>query len=146
MRNETVLQWKLPPCGKQKLNFDAALFHDINFAGVGVILRNEVGEVVFALSRKEIGVSAVDGIEALAFFRGLQMLLNMGCNGLIIEGDSMHVIDDIKSREPRFTSQVPIIKEIQQILRHLSDWELSHVGRWGNEAAHFASKTCLYGG
>lgn len=140
MRKEKVLQWQPAPCGKLKLNLEGPIIHGTNFVGIGVLLRNEAGEVLFAISRKEVGVFYVDDIKAFTALRGLHMLRNIGCHGLILEGGSLHIIDAIKSQEPNFTAQAPIISEIQQLLHHFPDWELCHVGRQGNEAAHMLTR------
>lgn len=53
-----------------------ALFNGTNFAEIGVVLRNDAGEVLYALIRQEMRVFDVDDhFEALAALRGLQMIL-----------------------------------------------------------------------
>lgn len=44
--------WCPPPASRFKLNFDAAIFLDYKCLGVGVIIRNEKGEVMRAMSTK----------------------------------------------------------------------------------------------
>ena len=44
--------WQSPPKSKFKLNFDAAIFSDLGCLGMGVIIRNEKGEVMGAISAR----------------------------------------------------------------------------------------------
>lgn len=46
MRKEKILQWQPAPCGKLKLNLEGPIIHGTNFVGIGVLLRNEAGEVL----------------------------------------------------------------------------------------------------
>lgn len=64
LRNENVLEWQPPPYDKVKLNFDGTLFSGTNFVVIGVILMNNTGVVLFALSIKEMRDFYVDDVEA----------------------------------------------------------------------------------
>lgn len=66
IRKERLLSWKPPPSGKSKLNFDGPLLKQSKNVGIGVILRDNKGEVLLALSQKEVGMFDVDVIEVLA--------------------------------------------------------------------------------
>ena len=44
--------WQPPPESKFKLNFDAAIFSDLGCLDMGVIIRNEKGEVMGAISAR----------------------------------------------------------------------------------------------
>lgn len=70
VHKECLLSWKPPPQGKIKLNFLGALFPSFGTAGLGVIVRDDRGEVLLALCRKEVGVLEVDDVEAMAALRG----------------------------------------------------------------------------
>ena len=41
MRDSERVIWKLPPWPRHKVNFDGAVFREENFAGVGVVIRDE---------------------------------------------------------------------------------------------------------
>ena len=45
------LRWRPPPVGLLKVNFDGALFVEENIAGLGIIIRNESGLVMAALTQ-----------------------------------------------------------------------------------------------
>lgn len=109
-------------------------------AGVGIILRNDQGVVLFAASRKEVWDFSVDDIEALAALRGLQMILQLGYPSLQLEGDSLTVIEAIMSHEPNFMIQGPLIMEINRLLRFFQHYDVVHVGRQSNEAAHLLAQ------
>ena len=49
---ESANHWQPPPISKFKLNFDAVVFTDLGCWGMGVIIRNEKGEVMAAKSAK----------------------------------------------------------------------------------------------
>ncbi|KAG6732639.1 hypothetical protein I3842_01G187900 [Carya illinoinensis] len=63
IRKERLLSWKPPPSGKSKLNFDGPLLKQSKNVGIGVILRDNKGEVLLALSQKEVGMFDVDNNE-----------------------------------------------------------------------------------
>ena len=48
--NTNQVSWMPPPTNSLKINFDGALFRDINKAGLGVVIRNEYGQVLASLS------------------------------------------------------------------------------------------------
>ena len=97
-----------------KLNFDAAVFSDMNCSGVGAIVRNHVGEVMAAMLAKGEYVHNSDEAEVLACHKALEFAMEAGFSNLVIEGDNSnvmralsastinnslygHVVDDIRS-------------------------------------------------
>ena len=49
---QSPARWKPPTIGELKANFDGAVFVNTGEAGIGVVIRNEFGEVMAALSEK----------------------------------------------------------------------------------------------
>lgn len=86
-KKEKILSWKPPQAGYVKLNFNGAIFQDLGVAGVGIVLRNDQGVVLFAASRKEIGGFSVDDIEVMATLKSLWMISQLGFQNLQLEGD-----------------------------------------------------------
>ncbi|XP_065621034.1 uncharacterized protein LOC136063918 [Quercus suber] len=58
------ISWKPPPTSTYKLNFDAAIFPDLNCSRFGAIIRNEEGEVMAGMSVK--GPLSLNSAEAEA--------------------------------------------------------------------------------
>ena len=45
-----LICWLPLPDGVYKVNFDAALFGNLGMVGIGVVVRDSVGEIIVALS------------------------------------------------------------------------------------------------
>lgn len=86
--------WQAPPQGALKLNVDGAIFESHNRVGVGVILRNDSYEVIMAASKKENGVNVPMEVELLAILIGLQICISMSIYELIIESDSLLIVNE----------------------------------------------------
>ena len=44
--------WKSPASGSVKINYDGAMFEDINVARIGVIVQNDRGEVLATMTER----------------------------------------------------------------------------------------------
>ena len=87
--NET---WKPPPATAYKLNFDAAIFADLDRTGVGAIIRNEQGQVMAAMTAAGPKANSSDEAELLACRRSMEFAVDAGFTKLIIEGDNVNVM------------------------------------------------------
>lgn len=79
---------------------------------MGALLRDEMGNVIIAMSKAEMLVinAAVD-IEALAIQRGIQMVRNIGVKNIIIEGNSLWTIKALNSLMPNLSRQGHLFEE-----------------------------------
>ena len=59
-------RWQPPDAGLFKINFDRAMFEDRKLAGLGIVIRDESGLIIVALSQKIPLPSSMDMVEALA--------------------------------------------------------------------------------
>ena len=83
---------KPPSQDVYKLNFDAAVFSDLNCSGVGAIIRNCDGEVMAGMAARGEYVHNSDDAEALACRKALEFAMEAGFSSLIIEGDNSNVM------------------------------------------------------
>ena len=83
--------WRPPPEYTFKLNFDAAIFLDLNCSGVGAMIRNERGEVMAAMSAR--GPHVVDSAvaEVIACRRALEFTCEVGFTDLVVEREIISV-------------------------------------------------------
>ena len=67
----TPVYWHPPQEGMYKANFDAALFDGLGMAGLGVVMRDSMGNIIAALSQKIRSPHSVEMAEALVCNRAL---------------------------------------------------------------------------
>ena len=60
------IYWHPPQEGMYKANFDAALFDGLGMAGLGIVVRDSMGNIIAALSQKIRSPHSVEMAEALA--------------------------------------------------------------------------------
>ena len=132
--------WK-PPCSPFcKINFDGALFQDQKMAGIGVVIRNPNGHVIGALSDRIFLPAIVDEVEALACRKAISFALDLGVENVILEGDSMTIIQALNSDSSCASSYGHIIDDIRACALLFSSISFSHVKRQGNNVADSLAK------
>ena len=65
-RTARLVRWRSPPTGLLKVNFDGAYFAEENKAGLGIIIRNDVGLVMATLTQQIPLPALVEMVEVLA--------------------------------------------------------------------------------
>ncbi|KAF5472052.1 hypothetical protein F2P56_008799 [Juglans regia] len=121
---QTLLCWQPPPSGQLKLNFDGAIFYQELKSEVGAVLRDDKESMIMAMSRLEEGILLVEDVEAIAALRALQFISH-----LILEGDSLFIVEAIQSTSIVEFSYSLIIREIKLLLSQFQSYDVLHVGR-----------------
>ena len=85
-------RWQPLGPGLYKVNVDGALFNADNTAGLGVVIRNEQGQVMVSLSERLPLPSSVIEVEALAAQQGLELAVETGFKNIVLESDSRILI------------------------------------------------------
>ena len=100
-RRESMQErWKPPPHGWYKINIDGATFKDEGHSGLGIIVRNDRGEIMGALSKRiRFPLGALEA-EAKAAECGVIFAWELGLREVIIEGDSQVVIHALSTEQP----------------------------------------------
>ena len=89
--------WHPPPASVFKLNFDAAIFSDLNSSRVGAMIRNENGEVVASMLAKGPPVGDSEEAEILACRKVSEFAIDASFSELVNEGDNANVMKSISS-------------------------------------------------
>nr|POE63780.1 hypothetical protein CFP56_26606 [Quercus suber] len=96
-------RWTPPSFGLYKINFDGALFEEQACAGLGVVIRDSVGLLIGALSQKIWYQGSMDMVEALAASRAIIFAKELCLQSMVVEGDSLQVIQAILVARPSRT-------------------------------------------
>ena len=80
-----------------KLNFNAAVFASTRSLGVGVIVRNSLGDVMASPSARGLAVANSEEALALVWRKAVEFAMDVGFTDLVIEGDNAAVMKAITS-------------------------------------------------
>lgn len=123
-----------PLSGWMKLNFDGASRGISGRSRLGTIIRNDVGEVVRAISGL-VGVVTNNVAEISTLEAGLQWCVNNEVVNLIIEGDSQVILNGVTKFVFQNWQLECWILRINKLLNSLGDYHIQHTYREGNKAA-----------
>ena len=139
-RTVPVQTWKPPSGAQYKINFDAAVFADIKVSGVGVVIRNDKGEVMAALSARGPPVTDSEEAKVLAGRKALEFALDLGFSEVVLEGDNIGVMRSIQSKGANNSSLGHIYGDIHCLAAGFRVWSVSYVKRTANSVAHSLAK------
>nr|XP_023920968.1 uncharacterized protein LOC112032440 [Quercus suber] len=135
--------WKPPPPGVFKVNVDGALFSKTKQAGVGVLVRDEEGNVIAALARKlECPLGAL-AMEAKALEIGVSFVEEVGLRDVVFEGDSLLVINAVQGINEAEASVRNIILGVLRNVQRFRTFDFLHTKRQGNAPAHLLAQHAL---
>lgn len=114
-----VQRWRPPSGSVYKVNFDAPVFASTDSSGVGVIIRNDKGEAMAALSVAGPSVSTSEEAEVLACRKALEFAVDAGFRDVVVEGDNSAVMKAILSPRARWSRLGHLYEDISCRLRGL---------------------------
>ena len=131
----TDVRWSAPPPGYYKINVDGAIDESRRMSSVGVIIRDCEGRVVVARSKVLNAMYEAETIEAFAVEEGILLAYERGLNQVVIESDSLSVVQAINTNSI-MEELGSIIQGIIGFLRAFGSWNLKHLKREFNRATH----------
>ncbi|XP_063946052.1 uncharacterized protein LOC135151500 [Daucus carota subsp. sativus] len=136
--------WQPPPPGHFKLNVDAALHKGEGQFALGLILRNDAGVFVKGKNMKVAGEVSVMEAEARGVLEAIKWVEDSGIQCVIVESDSLLVVQALKSTETYQLEVGHILDEWKIKLKSRADLSVCHVKKQANRAAHLMAKVpCL---
>ena len=144
-----TVKWSPPPQGLYNVNVDGAVFTTRKQTGIGVIIRNDAGAVVAALSKKMVVPLEALETEAKAMEMGVRFTAEVGIRDVIFEGDSLAVYNAMRGSGSESTAIQNIVTGVLRQAQGFRMFDFSHVKRQGNVPAHvlaqYAGKVEDYG-
>ena len=120
------------------------MFKELGSCGIGVVIRNERGLLMGAMSKKlDLPLGALE-VEAKAFEEGFQLAGDLGLRNIIVEGDAKTVTDALAGRCAPPSSIQMIIEGSWRGSHNVQEWQISHVCRAGNCAAHLMARNAKF--
>ena len=123
-----------------RLFFNGAWVSENNKGDIGVVIRNENGEVMGA---KASSINIEENsfcVEAKAMVSAMIFALEMSFTDVEFEGDALTVIKKMQEGEADFSTIWNDIEEARNRVSTFRNCSFKHVGRKGNEAANKLAK------
>ena len=132
--------WTPPNRGWFKVNTDGAIFEDLGCCGIGVVIRNERGQLMGAMSKKiELPLGALEA-EAKAMEEGMQLAWDLGLKEIILECDSEMVVKALGDQSLLQNAIQKVIEGIKEGLNCFTAWRVTHIRKSGNIFAHIMAR------
>jgi ribonuclease HI len=116
-------KWKPPPKGSLKLNFDGALKGNPGRTGMGGVIGDDQGKII-RLYTGSLGNSTNNAVEFRSLEIGLEILRREGMTNIVVEGDSMLVINTARklqndTKVGKIQRHWHLVYSLQKIQEHL---------------------------
>ncbi|XP_075648635.1 uncharacterized protein LOC142619423 [Castanea sativa] len=98
-QSDEASRWEAPPVGVYKVNVDGAASGDGRSTGIGVVIRNSMGEPIAALCKPLPRQFSSLETEIFAVEHGILLAKEMELSNVILESDALTVVQDILSKE-----------------------------------------------
>ena len=132
--------WSPPSAPSFKINVDGAIFTKQGMAGLGVLVWDELGRVIIALSKRVQALLGAVEVKAKAFEAGMQFAKDIGVQDFILEGGSLTIYQALSGLSEAPTSVDSMVQVLLSFNREFRKFSFSHVRRQGNKPAHLLAK------
>uniref|UniRef100_A0A7N2N391 RNase H type-1 domain-containing protein n=1 Tax=Quercus lobata TaxID=97700 RepID=A0A7N2N391_QUELO len=129
-------RWKPPTGLNYKVNIDATIFPRQKASGFGVVIRNERGETMAAVSARGPLVQNSKEAEALACRKAVEVAMDLGFRDVTLEGDNISVMSSISSTSINRARLGFVYDDIRCMGRGFRTFHVNHVRRTANTVAH----------
>ncbi|XP_042974637.1 uncharacterized protein LOC122306269 [Carya illinoinensis] len=135
--------WSTPPLHVFKANWDASIDKMQCRVGVGVVVRDWNGQVVATLrSQRDLFPDPLLA-ESIVALKAVILCNQLNMQDIILEGDSLNVVQMIKGEEKNWSCTGMIIQDTRTLLKKMKNWSVMHVSRNFNSIAHCLAKDAL---
>jgi hypothetical protein len=140
VNNNVEIKWKVPLLGWSKANWDASLDKTGGKMGIGVVVRDEMGYVIDAVSKTRQGFFEPVMGEKIAQYQAAVTCKEMGIQKVWLEGEAKIIVDALHSDESMLSCYGHLVEDTKSILKNFLSWKCGFVHREANEVAHRLAK------
>ncbi|XP_058216648.1 uncharacterized protein LOC131327503 [Rhododendron vialii] len=127
--SKSVPMWRPPLVDVIKLNVDGAVQRANGSVGVGIVARDHWGQIVGMMAIPFIGLFSPRAVEAMAFREALVFAANRGLSKIVLEGDSLQVVQALTQAGKSFADCSSILLDCLVLLSLFSSCTFVHVNR-----------------
>jgi ribonuclease HI len=132
----TTSRWSPTPVGSVVIHVDATLFSSSSRMGVGIVIKNHMGNFLAACSRLLDQVTVPEIAEALAIRSAVSLAKDEGWNNVIMVSDCLSVIQRIRSPIRDRSMVGVVVEDIKTLAASLLAVNFRHTSRLCNSSAH----------
>ena len=118
-----------------KDNFDGAVFREDQETGIRVVICNNEGQMLAALSEKVIMPTIVEILEMLAARRATVFARELRFHKVFFEGDVELVVKSLQTRTDSNVLASHLVKDFMSIRGYFQSYSIIHVRRQGNHVS-----------
>ncbi|KMS97072.1 hypothetical protein BVRB_7g179330 [Beta vulgaris subsp. vulgaris] len=133
-------RWLLPSPGFIKINVDAAVNGEYCRVGLGMVARDENGQVLRAWSRTMSHDWPAEKAEAAAVLWATEEAIAQGWSNVVLESDAQVIINAINSRLQRRGDIQAMLEDVLNLVPSFETIKFSFCYRECNEIAHRLAK------
>ena len=134
------IRWVAPPANYFKVNFDASWSKDDCIVGIGVVVRDHMGEFFAGMTKVGEKASSAEVAELVAAREAIVFAVEAGFSNLVLEGDNLVVMNSLQSSKDDLASGGTIVADIINLRALCPSIEFTFVKREGNSVAHEFAK------
>lgn len=138
-----VDRWSPPLRGAFKINVDGALDKSRGKGGVGIVVRDEMGQIVKLAAIPLSNVWVAEMVEALGFRSALEVVHDRVGDNFVMEGDAQGIIQMLQGVTCPSSSMGVVIADVLNLARLFHSISFSFVRRNFNRVAHEIAKYAL---
>jgi ribonuclease HI len=132
--------WTAPNEGQLKANVDAGWDALTKRAGIGVIVRDHMGQVIVSEWKFIPSCTSAEEAEVLACLEGFKHLINLRRWPAILESDCLRAVQNISSQDQNRSECWSLYCQARELLRVYQSIEIRKVERVSNGAAHVVAQ------
>jgi ribonuclease HI len=136
LRPKTVKTWKKPEPGSIKVNVDASFISSDGQASVGIVARNEKGEILFSAARTLLDCNSAEEAELHAISDGLSLATSWLQGVVICETDCSEAATAINKPGRDLSQLCYLINDIKDRLTNADLLSVVSINRSCNRLAH----------
>ncbi|XP_041017938.1 uncharacterized protein LOC121260160 [Juglans microcarpa x Juglans regia] len=129
-----------PPSEFVKANWDAALNLRTKRMGIGIIVRDEGGEVLVIVCVQKKYVSQVALAESYTLWKAIEICNDLDIRNVILEGDALTIVNVVNRDDEDLSWFGHIIEDIKFYPDRRKDWKVVYTPRESNIAAYMLAK------